>query len=70
MLTAAELAARTDRAVDTAVSVTLDHGYRPGTPRVLHDLFSIVVALEPEPVVVRVRTGLPPGLDPAGQAEQ
>ncbi|MFD1962900.1 aminoglycoside phosphotransferase family protein [Pseudonocardia alni] len=70
MLTDAELAARTDRAVDTAVSAARDHGYCPGTPRVLHDLFSVVVALEPEPVVVRVPTGLPPGLDPAGQAEQ
>ncbi|WP_226354455.1 phosphotransferase [Pseudonocardia sp. ICBG601] len=70
VLTDAELAARTDRAVDTAVSAARDHGYRPGTPRVLHDLFSVVVALEPEPVVVRVPTVLPPGLDPAAQAAQ
>lgn len=71
MLTDAELAARTaraDRAVATAVPAAGDHDYRPGTPRVLHDLFSVVVALEPEPVVVRVPTVLPPGLDPAGQA--
>lgn len=70
MLTEAELAARTRTAVDAAVRAARRNGLDPQTPSVLHDLFSVVVDLAPEPVVVRVPTVLPPGLDAAGQRAQ
>ncbi|MBC3194531.1 phosphotransferase [Pseudonocardia sp. C8] len=70
MLTDADRAARTQSAVDAAVGAARRLGYSPGTPEVLHDLFSVVVALDPEPVVVRVPTVLPPGHDPERQRAQ
>lgn len=70
MLTDVDLAARTRTAVDAAVRAARRNGLTPGVPRVLHDLFSVVVDLAPEPVVVRVPTVLPPGLDGAAQRAQ
>lgn len=44
------------RAVRAAVSVARDHGVRCTEPRVLSDGYSVVVHLEPSPVVARVPT--------------
>lgn len=56
--------ARTAHAVAAAAAAGADlglfEGRRAGEPRVLHDLFSVIVHLFPEPVVVRVPTVLPP----------
>jgi hypothetical protein len=60
VLTDAELAARTSRAVSAAVAAATDLGLRVTEPRVLHDVFSVVVHLSPAPVVARVPTVLPP----------
>ena len=54
MLTADELAERTRRATGAAMSAACDLGLRVESPTVLHDVFSVVVHLEPEPVVARV----------------
>ncbi len=60
VLTDAEIADRTARAVAAAAAAGADLGLRIDEPRVLYDLFSVIVHLEPEPVVVRVPTVLPP----------
>ncbi|WNV89099.1 phosphotransferase [Umezawaea sp. Da 62-37] len=57
-----DLAARTARAVAAAVGAGRDLGLEVGDPKVLHDVFSVVVHLAPSPVVVRVPTVLPPAL--------
>jgi hypothetical protein len=67
-LTPADLQARTARAVTAAVNAGLALGLRVDEPKVLHDVFSVVVHLAPSPVVVRVPVVLPPGLDAARQA--
>ena len=59
MLTPAELAARTARAVAAATAAGRDLGLRVDDPRVLYDVFSVIVHLAPSPVVVRVPTVLP-----------
>lgn len=72
MLTSAELAARTDRAVTAAVGAGRDLGLTVTDPRVLYDVFSVIVHLSPAPVVVRVPTVLPRTVaaDPDSQAAQ
>ncbi|WP_306044008.1 hypothetical protein [Nocardia cyriacigeorgica] len=58
-LSAEDLARRTSSAVDAAVAVARDLGLTVTDPRVLHDLFSVVVHLAPAPVVARIPTVLP-----------
>ncbi|WP_308204324.1 phosphotransferase [Mycolicibacterium pyrenivorans] len=53
------IARRTARAVDAATAAGRDLGLRVDDPRVLYDVFSVVVHLAPAPVVVRVPTVLP-----------
>ncbi|MGH3872239.1 MAG: aminoglycoside phosphotransferase family protein [Pseudonocardiaceae bacterium] len=65
-------AARTDRAVAAAVGAGRDLGLTVTDPRVLYDVFSVVVHLSPAPVVVRVPTVLTRTVaaDPDAQAAQ
>lgn len=72
MLTTKEISARTDRAVTAAVIAGRELGLAVADPRVLYDVFSVVVHLAPVPVVVRVPTVLPPSYraTPALQAAQ
>jgi Phosphotransferase enzyme family len=60
-MTADELADRTRRAAQAALDAARTLGLQVTTPRVLHDVFSVVVHLEPEPVVARIPVVLPPG---------
>ncbi len=60
MLTADEIAGRTARAVAAATAAGSELGLRVDEPRVLYDVFSVVVHLAPAPVVVRVPTVVPP----------
>jgi hypothetical protein len=60
VLGADELAARTARAVASATAAGRDLGLDVIEPRVLYDVFSVIVHLAPSPVVVRVPTVLPP----------
>ena len=60
VLTADEIAARTARAVAAATAAGTELGLRVDEPRVLYDVFSVIVHLAPTPVVVRVPTVLPP----------
>jgi hypothetical protein len=68
--TSPDLTGRTRRAAAAA----LDAGRALGLPAtgttVLHDAFSVVVRLEPTPVVARVQVVLPPGMTPQAQAER
>jgi hypothetical protein len=66
-LTPEELSARTARALEAAIGAGRDLGLDVREGRVLHDVFSVLVHLEPSPVVVRVPVVLPPGLDLAAQ---
>ena len=59
MLTPEQIAARTARAVDAATVAGRDLGLAVDDPRVLYDVFSVIVHLAPAPVVVRVPTVLP-----------
>jgi hypothetical protein len=72
VLTPDQLAARTARAVAAATAAGRDLGLRVADPRVLYDVFSVIVHLAPEPVVVRVPTVLPPARigDPDAVAAQ
>ena len=72
MLTAEELSARTRRAVAAATAAGRDLGLTVTEPRVLYDVFSVLVHLRPAPVVVRVPTVLPRTVaaDPDSQAAQ
>lgn len=60
MLTPDDLSARTGRAVAAATRAGRELGLRVEEPRVLYDVFSVIVHLAPSPVVVRVPTVLPP----------
>lgn len=60
VLTDAEIAERTASALAAATAAGADLGLRCDDPRVLYDVFSVIVHLHPEPVVVRVPTVLPP----------
>lgn len=55
-----ELASRTSRALAAAVGAGRALGLEVTEPKVLHDVFSVVVHLAPSPVVVRVPTVLVP----------
>lgn len=55
-----QIAERTARAVDAATAAGRDLGLAVSDPRVLYDVFSVIVHLAPAPVVVRVPTVLPP----------
>ncbi|WP_099040587.1 phosphotransferase [Mycobacterium neglectum] len=72
MLSTDELAARTERAVAAATAAGQDLGLPVSQPRVLYDVFSVIVHLAPAPVVVRVPTVLPPSYsaDPETQTAQ
>ena len=67
-----DLEARTVRAVSAACAAAQDLGLPASRPRVLYDVFSVIVHLEPAPVVVRVPTVLPRtySSDPDAQAAQ
>ncbi|WP_218024395.1 phosphotransferase family protein [Nocardia lijiangensis] len=67
-MTTDQLAARTSRALDAAVTAGRDLGLTVTDAAVLHDVFSVVVHLAPSPVVVRVPTVVPSYLDPDAQA--
>lgn len=58
-MTDTERAARTTAAVDAAIGAARELGLDVTGTTVLHDLFSVVVRLEPAPVVVRIPTVLP-----------
>lgn len=66
-LTAAQLAARTQRAVAAAVQGGRGLGLSVSDGEVLHDAFSVIVRLVPAPVVARVPVALPVGLGLAAQ---
>jgi hypothetical protein len=72
VLTPSEIAARTARAVAAATTAGRNLGVRVDEPRVLYDVFSVIVHLAPSPVVVRVPTVLPRAFaaDPDAQAAQ
>src|SRR5690606_9368842 len=55
-----EVSARTARARDAAVAAGRELGLTVTEPRVLYELFSVVVHLAPAPVAVRVPTVLTP----------
>ena len=59
MLSTEALAARTARAVAAAVDAGRSLGLTVSEPKVLHDVFSVVVQLAPTPVVARVPAVLP-----------
>lgn len=58
-LTPQQIAGRTSAAVDAAVAAGRELGLTVTDPRVLHDVFSVVVHLAPSPVVARIPTVLP-----------
>ncbi|WP_224242494.1 aminoglycoside phosphotransferase family protein [Hyalangium gracile] len=61
------LAARTRAATSAAVNTARELGLDVREPRVLHDVFSVVVHLAPAPVVARVPVVQPPGISPTAQ---
>lgn len=63
-LTPEQLAQRTSDAVNAVVGAGRALGLTVTDPRVLHDLFSVVVHLAPAPVVARVPTVLPDSVTP------
>lgn len=66
-LSADQLADRTRRATDAALEAGRAAGLEVECATVLHDVFSVVVHLEPAPVVARIPVVLPPGYSPALQ---
>jgi hypothetical protein len=69
MLTAEEIAERTERAVLAAVAAGRELGLTALEPRVLYDVFSVIVHLAPAPVAVRVPVVLPRTLAQAPDAQ-
>ena len=67
VLTPEEVAARTQVATEAAFNAATDLGLRVEETRVLHDAFSLVVHLDPSPVVARIPLVLPPGTTPEQQ---
>lgn len=59
VLTPDQIADRTARAVAAATAAGRDFGLPVDEPRVLYDVFSVIVHLAPAPVAVRVPTVLP-----------
>lgn len=57
-----ELAERTRRAAQAALDAGRAMGVQVQRPTVLHDVFSVVVHLEPAPVVARIPVVLPAGI--------
>ncbi len=62
-----QLADRRDRAAAAALAAGRSAGLDADRATVLHDVFSVVVHLEPAPVVARVPVVLPPGYTAAAQ---
>lgn len=60
---------RTARAVRAATTAGRELGLHVDEPRVLYDVFSVIVQLSPAPVVVRVPTVLPPSLRSAPERQ-
>jgi Phosphotransferase enzyme family len=60
VLSSDAIAARTARAVAATAAAGSDLGLPVDEPRVLYDVFSVIVRLSPAPVVARVPTVLPP----------
>lgn len=58
-VTPQDIARRTSAAVGAAVAAGRDLGLTVTDPKVLHDVFSVVVHLAPAPVVARIPTVLP-----------
>lgn len=69
-MTPEQVAQRTARAVETAVRAGRDLGLTVTEPKVLHEVFSVVVHLAPAPVVARVPTVLPHYADLASLARR
>jgi hypothetical protein len=67
IMTAEQLADRTRRATAAAVAAAGELGLRVQRPAVLHDVFSVVVHLAPEPVVARIPVVLTAGTAPDEQ---
>jgi hypothetical protein len=67
-MTPEELAERTRRAAQAAVDAANELGLQVERATVLHDVFSVVVHLEPEPVVARIPVVLTAGTAPEQQA--
>ncbi|OLR93736.1 aminoglycoside phosphotransferase/kinase family protein [Actinokineospora bangkokensis] len=67
MLTATDLANRTDRARDAATAAARSLGVDVHDARVVYDVFSVVVDLAPAPVIARVPTVLPGSSTPESQ---
>lgn len=63
-LSAEQLAERTRRATAAARDAAIGLGLRVERPTVLHDAFSVVVRLDPEPVVARIPVVSSSGTDP------
>jgi hypothetical protein len=64
------LAARTQRAVAAAAAAARSLGLEVSEPKILHDVFSVVVHVAPSPVVVRVPAILPRDLSAAAQRDR
>lgn len=58
------------RAFAAATAAGRDLGLDVSEAKIVHDVFSVVVRLDPSPVVVRVPTVLPVGLEPDVQVER
>ncbi|OBB13402.1 phosphotransferase [Mycolicibacterium setense] len=69
-MTPDELADRTRTAARAALDAGRALGLEVDRAAVLHDAFSVVVHLEPAPVVARVQVVLPPALSVEAQAER
>ncbi|MGW6054241.1 aminoglycoside phosphotransferase family protein [Streptomyces sp. NPDC055189] len=69
-LTSQQRADRTRAAVEAAVTAGRELGLTVTEPRVLHDVFSVVVHLAPSPVVARIPTVLPRPNDLAALARR
>ena len=69
-LSTEDLAARTARAVTAATEAAQTLGLTVSEPKVLHDVFSVVVHVAPAPVVVRVPAILPRELSMVAQQQR
>ncbi|MBN6037801.1 phosphotransferase family protein [Amycolatopsis sp. 195334CR] len=67
MLSPEDLAARTERATRAAADAARELGVVVTEPRVIYDVFSVVVVLDPSPVIARVPTVLPRSVTPEQQ---
>jgi aminoglycoside phosphotransferase (APT) family kinase protein len=67
VISAEQLAIRSDRAVRAAVEAARLLGVTVESGVVLHDVFSVVVHLRPAPLVARIQVVTPPSLTPEAQ---